>query len=192
MAGQVTFPEDEGTGGAVDAVRANESVCNCGRAVLEVENDMLIFVMLDALEALVEVGAFGGHPFDQFVEEMGAVYASHPAWCCLVTDHFAFMLAFALKKKDPISIFFGIYKSVSLNLQKWLTYDKIACEDITVRFPLVWRCVLLECVIGMGSNELESFLGVESDSNTSAYFPKGVCGFVDLDIDMVVLEETKC
>ena len=44
----------------------------------------------------------------------------------------------------------------------------------------------------MGSYEFESALGVGSDSDTGAYLSKGVCSFVDLDIDVVVFEETEC
>ena len=108
MGAQVTFSDDEGTGGAVDAVRADESVGDCGCAVFEVEDDVLVFVVLDGLEALVEVCAFGGHAFDEFVEEMGAVDASHSAWGRLVADHFACMFAFALKKKTRL-VSFGEY-----------------------------------------------------------------------------------
>ena len=44
----------------------------------------------------------------------------------------------------------------------------------------------------MGSYEFESALGVGSDSDTGAYLSKGVCSFVDLNIDVVVFEETEC
>lgn len=65
-------------------------------------------------------------------------------------------------------------------------------EDICVRFPSVWCCMFLESVPSMGPYESESALGVDSKSNASTYFTKGVCGFVDLDVDVVILEETKC
>lgn len=44
----------------------------------------------------------------------------------------------------------------------------------------------------MGSYELESALGVDPKGNASAYLAKRVGSFVDLDIDVVILEETKC
>ena len=43
----------------------------------------------------------------------------------------------------------------------------------------------------MGSYEFESALGVDSKGNASTYFPKGVRGFIDLDVDVVILEKTK-
>ncbi len=60
-----------------------------------------------------------------------------------------------------------------------------------MRLPHVWCCVLRESVPSTGPKEFESALAVGCNSDTSAYFTKGVCGFVNLDIDMVVLEETK-
>lgn len=44
----------------------------------------------------------------------------------------------------------------------------------------------------MGSYELKSALGVDSEGNASAYLTKRVGGFIDLDIDVLILEETKC
>lgn len=44
----------------------------------------------------------------------------------------------------------------------------------------------------MGSYEFESTLGIESKSDASAYFAKGMRGFINLDVDVVILEETKC
>ena len=51
--------------------------------------------------------------------------------------------------------------------------------------------MLFEGVPRMRSNKFEGALGVGSDCNSSAYLAKGVRSFVDLDIYMVVLEETK-
>ena len=64
-------------------------------------------------------------------------------------------------------------------------------KDIGVRFPLVRCRVLLESAPCMGSYEFESALGVDSKGNASTYFPKGVRGFIDLDVDVVILEKTK-
>lgn len=54
------------------------------------------------------------------------------------------------------------------------------------------RRMLLKSVPCMGSYEFESALSVGSNCDTSAYFTESVCGFKDLDIDMVIFEETKC
>ena len=52
--------------------------------------------------------------------------------------------------------------------------------------------MLLKSVPSMGSYEFESALGIGSNRDTSAYFTEGVCSLIDLDIKMVVFEETKC
>ena len=52
--------------------------------------------------------------------------------------------------------------------------------------------MLLERFPSVGSYEFESALGVGSDSDTRAYLSKGRCGFIDLDVDVIVFEETEC
>ena len=52
--------------------------------------------------------------------------------------------------------------------------------------------MLLESVVGMRSDELESALAVGSNGNASADFTKSMRGFIDLDIKMFMLEETEC
>lgn len=73
-----------------------------------------------------------------------------------------------------------------------MTYDDAFYVIVDVGFPHVWCCMLLEGVPSMRSNEFESAFGVWPNSNASAYFAKGVCSFVDVDINVVVLEETEC
>ena len=58
---------------------------------------------------------------------------------------------------------------------------------VGVRLPHVWRCMLLERIPRVGSYEFESALGVGPDRDTGAYLSKGRCGFVDLDVDVIML-----
>ena len=106
----VALSKDEFACAAVDAVRTNDGISRCGRAVLEVEKYGAAFFFLDGLDTLVEVCAFSRHSFDEFVEEMSAVYASHAALSLLRADHLAFMLAMALIEKNRISNFQAICK----------------------------------------------------------------------------------
>ena len=114
----VAFSEDEFACAAVDAVRTNDGIRRCGRAVLEMEKYGAAFFFLDGLDTLVEVCAFSRHSFDEFVEEMSAVYASHAAFSLLGADHLAFMLAIALIEKNRISNFQAIYKVLIHGLHK--------------------------------------------------------------------------
>lgn len=52
--------------------------------------------------------------------------------------------------------------------------------------------MLVESVPCMGSYEFESALAVGPNSDTGAYFTKSGCGFIDLDVDVLILEEAKC
>ena len=92
----VALSEDEFACAAVNAVRANDGICRCSHAVLEVQNYGAALFFLDGLDTLVEVCAFSGHSSDELVQKMSAVYASHAAFSLLGTDQFAFMLALAL------------------------------------------------------------------------------------------------
>lgn len=103
--------------GAVDAVRSNDGIRRCSRAVLEVEKHAAAFFFLGGLEALVEVCTFSRHSFDKLVEELSAVYASHAALSLLGSECFAFMLACALIEKDRVSIFQMIHKALFHGLQ---------------------------------------------------------------------------
>ncbi len=80
------------------------------------KNDAAAFLLLNGLDAFVEVSTFGRHTFDKFTEEMGAVYALRAALTLFVYDHFAFMLPFALIRKPKISILQVSYKVVCLEL----------------------------------------------------------------------------
>ncbi len=52
--------------------------------------------------------------------------------------------------------------------------------------------MLFESFPSMASYEFQGALGVGTKSHTGTYFSKGVCGFIYLHVDVVILEETKC
>lgn len=190
MSRDIALSEDVFTCFAVDAVRTDGSVCCCSCAVFEVQNHVAAFFLLDGLEALVEMCTFCGYSFDEFVEEVSAVYALHTAWSLLCADDFVFVLAFALVRRHYMSMSLVFY--VASQSAENATYDNVFCKVVGVRFPHVRCCMLLESVPSMGSYEFESALGIRSNGDASTYFAKGVCSFVDLDIDVFMLEETKC
>ena len=75
------------------------------------KNNATAFPLLDGLDAFVEVSTFGRHTFDEFTEEMGAVYALRAALTLFVYDHFAFMLALTLTRKTRL-VSFGCYRKL--------------------------------------------------------------------------------
>lgn len=52
--------------------------------------------------------------------------------------------------------------------------------------------MLLKSVPSMIPYESQSALAVGSNRDAGTYLTKGVCGLIDLDIEMGILEETKC
>ena len=107
---------------AVDAVRANDSICCCGRAVAEVESHAAAFSVFDGLKALVEMSTSSRDSFDEFIEEMSAVYALHAAPVLLGSEHFAFMLALAL-----------IYEKSISNFQLYTKFSSAGCTRLHLR-----------------------------------------------------------
>ena len=59
-------------------VRINHTVSHRGRAVLEVEDNTAAFFVLNKLQAVIEICAFGRPVFDELVKEMSGVYALLP------------------------------------------------------------------------------------------------------------------
>ena len=94
MGGNVALAEDVLARRAVDAVGADEGVRGGGGAVFEAQQDrgaaavflVVVVVLRDGFEALVEVGAGGGHAFDELVEEVSAVHGLDAAFGLLVAD----------------------------------------------------------------------------------------------------------
>ena len=103
MSSYIAFSEYVLACDAVDTVRPNYSVRFRGRSVCEMKNNAAAFTILYRPEAFVEVCTFRRYPFDEFIEEMGAMYALEAALGLVVTDDLAFMFAFALMKKEGIS-----------------------------------------------------------------------------------------
>ena len=71
------------------------------------------------------------------------------------------------------------------------THNNMPGKVISVRGPQVRRRMLLERVPRVRPDEFERSLGVDPDGDPGAYFPKGGRGLVDLDVEMVILEETE-
>ena len=103
MGRNIAFSEEELARDAVDAVRTNDSICGCGRAILEMEDYATAFFVLNGLEAFVEVRTFSRHSLDETIQKLRAVYALHAAWSLLGTDHLTVLFAFALMKKDVLA-----------------------------------------------------------------------------------------
>ena len=51
--------------------------------------------------------------------------------------------------------------------------------------------MLLERFPSVGPYDFESALGIGPDSDTGAYLSKGRCGFVDLDVNVMIFQETE-
>ena len=89
---------------AVNAVRPNYSICFRGGSVFEMKSNAATFTVRYGMEAFVEVCTFRRHSFDEFIKEVSAMYALQAALGLVVTDKLAIVFAFALMKKEGISI----------------------------------------------------------------------------------------
>ena len=103
MSSYITFSKYMLACDAVDTVRADYSVCFRGRSVCEMKNNTAVFTIIYGPEAFIEVCTFRRHPFDEFIEELSAMYALQTARDLVVTDELTFVFAFALMKKEGIS-----------------------------------------------------------------------------------------
>ena len=102
MAGYIFLSKDVCACDAVNAVRANNSIC-CGRGtVLEMENKAAAFFFLETYEALVEVCTSSRNSFDELIEEVSSMDALHAAFRRFLADHCTIVFAFALMMKTSI------------------------------------------------------------------------------------------
>ena len=74
------------TNDAVDSLCAYYHVRGCCGAVFEVYVYGAVVLVLEVVEAFVELGALRGDAFDELVEEVGAVDASLACGVCLGVD----------------------------------------------------------------------------------------------------------
>ena len=124
MRGYIAFSEYMLACDAVNAVRSNHSVCFRGRSVHEMKNNAAAFTVLYGLEAFVEVCTFRRHPFDEFIEELSAMYALQAALGLRVTDELAIVFAFALMKKEGIS---------TLSLERKFSFRECTVNNLRIR-----------------------------------------------------------
>ena len=108
------------TNDTVDAVCANDDVRGCRGAIFEMYLYGTVLLVLDFIDAFVEVGAFRGDAFDELVEEVGSMHALLARGIFLGVNELAFVFAFTLLMgKQGSAIYRLVQKVMDLLRQNW-------------------------------------------------------------------------
>lgn len=104
------------------------------------------------------------------------------------------MLALALEEQDHIDSLSDLTQDHLPVITQWLAYTQCVLQSYRRETPTCFGIAyFLKAISCMWSYKFEGALGIGRYTYTCSFSTKRVCGFVDLDVDVVVvLEEIEC